>query len=256
MRLEERRLLKFAIVGGGIIALIPVLYLTSLFVWGARLTPPPTPVPSGAPPAIKDALWARAGGGRATELRGVNPFNVAGLVLCSNLNGGTDDPQRLDAENLAECAKWLPALHGLEYLSNLHVVDHGIERNSFRGGAGSMATMLRLTHSWTREDFLNTLAARANFGYGWRGVDAAAVGFFGRPATALTLPQAAFLASRVGDLRTDPWCEPSAAVQMRNRILDRMRNNNAINDTQYLAAVAETLELEAPPAEGRPACSH
>ena len=58
----------------------------------------------------------------------------------------------------------------------------------------------------------------------------------------------------VGDLRTDPWCEPDAALETRNNILDRMRNNNAISDTQYQAAVADTLGLAPPPREGRPRC--
>ena len=248
MRLEERRLLRFGLIGGAVIAAIPVIYLASLVVWGGTLTPPPKPSETAAPPLVKDALWARAGGGRATELRGVNPINMAGLMICSNLAGGGDDPQRLDAESLAECAKWLPAIQGLEYLSRLHGTDHQIPRASFRGGASSMATMLRLSHAWTREEFLNTLAARADFGYGWQGVEAAARGFFGRPAAALTLPQAAYVATRVGDTRTDPWCEPAAAVQMRNEILDRMRNNGAISDTQFHKGAAETLELVSPPA--------
>jgi hypothetical protein len=249
VRLEERRLLKFALVGGGIIAMIPVLYLSSLFVWGASLTPPPSPSPVAAPPLVKHALWARAGGGRATELRGVNPINAAGLLICSNLSGGGDDAQRLDGESLAECAKWLPALQGMEYLSSLHAEGHQIPRASFRGGASAMATMLRLSHSWTRDEFLNTLAARADFGYGWQGVDAAAHGFFGRPAAALSLPQAAYVASRVGDLQTDPWCEPDVARDMRDRILERMRSNDAITGTQYREASAATLELASPPPE-------
>ena len=249
MRLEERRLLKYGLAGAAVAASLPVIYLTSLAVWGASLTPAPTPSLVAVPVLVKDALWARAGGGRATELRGVNPINAAGLMLCSNMSGGGDDAQRLDAESLAECAKWLPALQGMEYLSNLHGEEHQIERPTFRGGASSMATMLRLSHSWTRDDFLNTLAAKADFGYGWRGVDAAAQGFFGRAAAMLTLPQAAYLASRVGDLRTDPWCEPAAALEMRNGILERMRNNGAISGTQYQTAVAETLELVSPPAE-------
>jgi hypothetical protein len=253
VRLEERRLLKFGLVGGGILALIPVLYLTFLLVWGSSLTPRPTPSPTPAPPLISHALWARAGGGRATELRAVNPINVAGLMVCSNLSGGSDDAQSLDAESLAECAKWLPALQGLEYLSSLHSEDHQIKRASFRGGATAMATMLRLTYSWTREEFLNTLAAQADFGYGWKGTPAAARGFFGRSATDLTLAQSAFLASRVGDTRTDPWCEPAAATAMRNRVLDRMRINGAISETDFQVAQAAELGL-APPAEGRPAC--
>jgi hypothetical protein len=252
LRLEERRLVKFALVGGGLIAAIPVIYLTSLLVWGSSLTPPPTPAATPAAPLVREALWARAGGGRATELRGVNPINLAGLMLCSNLSGAGDNVQRLDAKSLADCATWLPALQGMEYLSNLHGTDHQIPRASFRGGAASAANMLRMSHSWTREEFLNTLAARADFGFGWLGVEAAAQGFFGTPAAALTLPQAAYLATRVGDARaTDPWCEPGAAVQMREIVLDRMRNNGAISDTQYQAATAETLALVSPPAESQ-----
>ena len=253
MRLEERRLLKLTLVSGGVIALIPILYLTFLLVWGASLTPRPTPSPTTAPPLISHALWARAGGGRATELRAVNPINVAGLMVCSNLNGGSDDPQSLDAENLAECAKWLPALQGLEYLSNLHGQDHQVKRASFRGGASSMATMLRLTYSWTRDEFLNTLAAQADFGYGWKGVEAAARGFFGRSAIDLTLAESAFLASRVGDTRTDPWCEPAAATAMRNRVLDRMRINGAVSPTDSQAASVAELGL-VPAPEDRPPC--
>ena len=116
-----------------------------------------------------------------------------------------------------------------------------------------MATMLRLTYSWTREEFLNTLAAQADFGYGWKGTPAAARGFFGRSATDLTLAQSSFLSSRVGDTRTDPWCEPAAATAMRNRVLDRMRINGAISETDFQVAQAAELGL-APPAEGRPAC--
>jgi hypothetical protein len=254
VRLEERRLLKWALAGGGGIALIPVVYLTCLLVWGSSLTPPPTPSRTTAAPLVSDALWARAGGGRATALRAVNPLNLAGLMVCSNLNGGSDDAQSLDAESLAECAKWLPALQGLEYLANLHGQDHQIKRASFRGGASSMATMLRLTYSWTREEFLNTLAAQADFGYGWKGVEAAARGFFGRSAIDLTLAQSALLASRVGDTRTDPWCEPAAATAMRNRVLDRMHINGAVSAADSQAASAAELDL-APPPEARPPCS-
>jgi hypothetical protein len=251
VRFEERRLLKFALVGGGIIALIPVLYLTFLLVWGSSLTPRPRPSSTTAPPLISHALWARAGGGRATELRAVNPINIAGLMVCSNLNGGSDDAQSLDAENLAECAKWLPALQGLVYLSSLHGEDHQIKRASFRGGASSMATMLRLTYSWTREDFLNTLAARADFGFGWRGAEAAAHGYFGKPADRLALHEAALIAAFPGETYIDPWCWPGRSTELRNRTLARMLENGAIDRATYDAAAAQALELASAPKDHR-----
>jgi membrane peptidoglycan carboxypeptidase len=85
-------------------------------------------------------------------------------------------------------------------------------------------------------------------------MEAAARGFFGRSAIDLTLAQSAFLASRVGDTRTDPWCEPAVATAMRNRVLDRMRINGAISEIDFETASVAELGL-GPPPEGRPPCN-
>jgi hypothetical protein len=238
VRLEERRLLKGGLVLGAVGASIPVFYLSFLFVFGFQQAPRPVAETTPAPPLVKDALWARAEGGRATELRPINPVNMIGYVGCAESKG-------------PDCSNWLPALRGIEYLSSLHLRDNQVERASFRGGAGAMSFTLFMTHSWTRDDFLNTLAARADFGYAWRGVEAAAQGFFGRPAAELTLPQAAFLASRVGSLNINPWCEVDAAMATRNRTLEMMRNNGAISDTGYKEALVVPLGLVPPPAGHR-----
>jgi hypothetical protein len=243
MRLEERRTLRLVIAVGATGALIPVLYLSGLFVFGLSVAPRPVAETAPAPPLIEHALWARAEGGRANELRGINPISMAGYVACNELS-----------EPGADCSDWLPAMPGLEYLANLNLRDHGVERHSFRGGAGALATTIQISQSWTREQFLHTLAARAQFDHGWRGVEAAAYGFFGRPAAAVTLPQAALIASRVGDLGTDPWCEPAVATAARNRILEKMRDNGAISDEDLQQASSVPLEF-APPSEARPPCS-
>ena len=235
MRLEERRLLKWGLVLGAVGASVPVLYLSFLFVFGYQQAPRPVAETTPAPPLVKDALWARAEGGRATELRPINPVNMIGYVGCAESKG-------------PDCSNWLPALRGIEYLASLHLRDNQVERASFRGGAGAMSLTLLMTHSWTRDDFLNTLAARADFGYGWRGVEAAGHGFYGQAAASLSLPQAAFLASRVGNIGTDPWCSPDTSTTMRNRVLETMRNNGAISDTQYREASVASLGLAAAPA--------
>lgn len=253
MRLEERRFLKLAAAGGGLVAAIPILYLTVLVVWGASLTPRPVPSPTPAPPLVARALWARAGGGRAAELRGVNPVNLVGLLVCSNLSGGGDDADRLDPEPLAACATWLPALQGIAYLSSRHGEDHRIARASFRGGASAMATTLRVSHSWTRDELLNTLAARADFGYGWRGLDAAARGYFNTTPDRLALHEAALLASMAGERYFQPWCHPGGTTALRNRTLARMRANGAISEADFRAAEAMPLGL-APPPDNRAPC--
>jgi hypothetical protein len=253
VRVEERRLLKFALLGGGIVALIPVLFLTFLLFLGMSVAPPPTVERTPAPPLVKQALWARAGGGRATELRSVNPINVVGNLGCRVLNGVPDNPRPEHDRLAAKCAEWLPAMAGLENLANLHVKDSGVERNSFRGGAGSFATMLRLSASWNREDFLNTLAARGDFGHGWRGIDAAARGYLNKTPDQLALHEAALLASFVGERYFQAWCHPGGLTTSRNRTLARMRDNGAISEADFSAAAAMPLELAAPP-ENRPPC--
>lgn len=243
MRLEERRTIRVVLIVGAVLATLPVLYLASIFVYGTFVAPAPVPETRPAPPLVAAALWARADGGAGTELRPINPITLAQFVTCMALAEAQNDEQRVSA-----CRKHLPAIRGLEYLANLHMRDHQVERASFRGGAGSFATMMRFTQSWTRENFLNTLAARADFGYGWRGVEAAAQGFFGRPAGELTLPQAALIASRIGGLDGDPWCDAEETTTRRNITLREMRENGAIDEASFQDALGQPLGLAAPPA--------
>jgi hypothetical protein len=249
VRLEERRVIRWGLVAGGIAGLIPLLYLSFLFVWGMRVAGPlPVPETRRPPAFLGDAIWARAEGGKATELRPVNPLTVARFVTCLVQAEGANDNERM-----SQCRDVLPALRGVEYLATLHLQDQGIRRASFRGGAGSFATMLRMTRSWTRDDFLNTMAARADFGFGWRGVDAAAQGFFGRPAGELTLSEAAMIASRLASLEVDPWCDLPGAATRRDITLRQMHANGAIDDAALKDALGQPLELAAPPG-GHPPC--
>lgn len=249
MRREERRigigLLRLAVAAVIGAALLPIAF----YQFGLWLAPPrPIPHTAGAPQILLDALWARADGGRAAELRPISPISLAQLAACVAMAEGRNDNERLD-----KCRQVMPGLRGVEYLTTLHIQDHGVERNSFRGGHGQFATLVWMTRSWSKDDFLNTLAARGRFGYGWRGVDAASRGFFGRDAAGLTLAQAAFVASRVGDSGTDPWCEPEAATGRRDRVLGRMLESGAIDQASFARAHADPLELVTPPGN-RPSC--
>ena len=244
MRLEERRTIVFVMVAGVIGA---VLFMPAVYFLGLWLAPPrPLPETAPAPALVREALWARADGGQATELRPINPVNFVQHRVCRALAARQDDPQ-LRVERRAECLKQLPAIQGVDYLSGLHMRDHQLEAQSFRMGISQFATAVWLTRSWTKDSLLDTLAARGEFGAGWRGVDAASRGYFARSAAELTLPQAAALAALVGDRGTDPWCETDAATGMRNRILDRMRENGVIDEPAWQAARSAPFELAAAP---------
>jgi hypothetical protein len=246
VRIAPRRAFVGLIIAGaaGGILLLPAIYLFG------SLVGPPRPVADGGPlpPLIAGAIWARAGGGRAEQLRPINHIALAHLVACVVTAPGENDNERI-----GQCRHVIPALRGLEYLSALHVEDNGVSRRSFRGGHGAAATTVWMTRSWSRDEFVRTLAARGNFGFDWRGVTVASRRYFDREPEALTLAQAALLASRLGDAQPDPWCEPAAAAAQRNRVLGDMRDNGAIDDAAFDAASIAPLELARPP-EGRPPC--
>lgn len=246
MWLTPRQAFAGLLIAGtaGAILLLPAIYTFGLLVGPPR----PLAETQPAPALVAEAIWARAGGGPATRLRPIEPFAIAQLAACVVLADGNNDNERIQ-----HCRDVLPALAGLEYFSKLHVTDHGMNRNSFLGGHGALATTIWVTRSWSRTEFLNTLAARGDFGFGWRGVERGARGLFGAGAASLSLPQAALLASRLGDARADPWCEPAAAAAMRNRVLALMRDNAAIAEADYQIASIAPLELASPP-EGRSAC--
>ena len=109
-----------------------------------------------------------------------------------------------------------------------------------------------MTRSWTKAELVDTLAERGEFGAAYRGVEAAAQGYFGRAAAQLTLPQAAMVAGLLATRRTDPWCDPALAASLRHRVLEGMRDNGAIDDRAFDAADVSELSLASPPANHPP----
>jgi hypothetical protein len=245
----ERRTLAYLLVAG---LLCAVVFFPALYFLGLALAPPlPAPAQAAVPRLVAGAIWARANGGRASELTPITPFSMARLATCVAIEDYKDTSQG-DARRIAACQEHLPALFGMEYLSRMHMRDANLQP-SFREGLGRMSTTIWLTHAFSKADFLNTIAERGEVGAAFRGVEAAARGYFGRAAAQLSLAQAAMIGGLVGDRRTDPWCQQDTARAIRDRILERMQINGAISDAEFAAAVASPFELADPP-EGRPPC--
>ena len=250
MRLEERRIVKIVVVLSVLGAIAVVAFPFAIYFFGLALAPPRPVAESTPPPAVlRDALWTRVDGGGATALQPISPITMARLFACLMQAPGNNDNERI-----RECRTVMPGFSGVEYIAKLHIEEHGVVRNSFRGGHGHFATTVWMTRSWSKDDFVNTLAARAQFGFGWRGVTVAASRYFGKPPSALTLSEAAYIASRVAEAGDDPWCHPETALSMRNELLARMRENGAISDEDLQQASSVPLEF-APPPENRPPCS-
>ena len=250
MRFDKRKAFFGLLIAGVAGA---VLFPPAIYFIGLAVAPPrPVPVQQPVPRPLADALWARADGGRATELTPISPVSMAQFAACVAFEDWKDTTPG-DAQRVEACRDYMPALLAVEYLSRVHMRDANL-RPSFREGLGRFSTTVWLTRSWTKAEFLNTLAETGEFGLGLRGAEAASRHYFGRPAAAMTLPQAAMLAAFIGDRSTvfDPWCEFAAAAEMRRRILQGMRDNLAIDDAALIAANESDLELGPPPPDHKP----
>jgi hypothetical protein len=248
VRIDRPAVIRLAIAGLVAAGLFPF----GLYYVGLAMAPPlPVPAQTQVPPLIADALWARADGGRATAFTPITPVSMAIFAGCVAVEDFKDTTPG-DARRVTACRQYQPAILGLEYFSGMHMRDANL-RPSFREGLGRFSTTVWISHAWTRDEFIRALAERGEVGVGFRGVDSAAQGYFGRTAAQLTLPQAALIGALMGDRRVDPWCDPEAAALRRNRVLERMRDDGAISDADARAASMTAIEL-APAPEGRPPC--
>jgi hypothetical protein len=182
------------------------------------------------PPLVDEAIWARAEGGTATALTPVTHLSMARFVGCVAIEDFYDTTPG-DAQRVSACREYMPALQGVEYLAGLQMRDAGL-KTSFGEGLGRFSTLVWVTHSWTKAEFLNTIAERGEFGAGVRGAESASRRYFGRAAAELTLPQAALLAAFIGDRTSDfdPGAGLPARCDAQPRHPQRMRGNRSIDD--------------------------
>jgi hypothetical protein len=238
----------FGIAAVGIVG-VPIL-LASYLSLGLFFAPP-WPVPaagSHVPPLVGDALWARARGGSATSINPFNPINLAKFAFCI-AQAEHEEPGPLRDAAQAECQKeHVPAFGAVEYVSELHMRGAGFKEPGFRKGHAKFVTTIWLARSWSKADLLATLVERGEFGMGFRGLEAAAQGYFGRAARELSLPQAALVGALIGGTGPDPWCDPETAARMRHRILEGMRHNHVIDEPAFDSADRSELSLTARPA--------
>ena len=96
----------------------------------------------------------------------------------------------------------------------------------------------RYTKAQILEAYLNTI----HFGHGWFGIDAAARHYFGKPASRVTLAEAAALAAMPkGPALYDPIRYPDRVKQRRNVVLALMTVQKYITPAEKSAAQAQPL---------------
>lgn len=107
---------------------------------------------------------------------------------------------------------------------------------------------MALERKFSKEQILELYLNKVYFGGGAYGIDAASRKFFGHPATELSLPEAAIIAGLVkAPSSYSPTADAEAAVGRAGVVLDVMRANGVISDSERAAADVGSVKLAPEP---------
>lgn len=102
----------------------------------------------------------------------------------------------------------------------------------------------RIEGLYSKDEILEIYLNKVYFGDGLYGADAAARGYFGKPAADLSLAESAMLAGIVkAPSASNPASNPERAMERRNLALELMREHRFIDAAAYEEAVAEKIVL-------------
>src|SRR5205085_3190485 len=100
----------------------------------------------------------------------------------------------------------------------------------------------RIEESFGKQKIMELYLNRIYFGGGLYGAEAAARGYFSKPAREMSLEECATLAGVIkSPNRLSPWSDRAAAREARNVVLGRMRELGFIDRERYAKAQAEEL---------------
>ncbi|HUA54532.1 MAG TPA: PBP1A family penicillin-binding protein, partial [Candidatus Sulfotelmatobacter sp.] len=115
---------------------------------------------------------------------------------------------------------------------------------SFRRKIQEALLALWLEHRYTKDQILAIYLNRVYLGAGAYGVDAASRLYFGKPATRISLHEAAVLAGLLkAPVRFSPARDPELAIARADVVLDAMVDDGAITREQAAAARLDTVSI-------------
>lgn len=117
-----------------------------------------------------------------------------------------------------------------------------LKEKTFRRKLLEIYLARRIEDNFNKQKIMELYLNRIYFGGGLYGAEAAARGYFGKPAREMTLPECATLAGLIkSPNRLSPWADKAGSRDARNYVLNRMRNLGFIDRTKCTAAQAEEL---------------
>lgn len=127
-----------------------------------------------------------------------------------------------------------------------------LARNTFHLGGRNFARKIleiyvsrRIETTLTKDQILEYYLNRIYLGSGLYGVEAAAKGYFGKPAREMTLSECATLAGLIKSPNNlSPWRDKAGAKTWRDISLNRMLDEKYLSREQYTATVASDLVVK------------
>ena len=155
---------------------------------------------------------------------GIDLFAV-GRVIQAKLTGGQDQGGATLEQQLAKML-YTPA------------------KSSLSAELEQVTLAVKLNNAYSKEQILRLYAEVAYYGHGYYGLEQASCGYFGRPASELTVVQGAMLAGVVNaPSMDDPINDPANARARLTHVIDRMVAVGYLTRTQANNALATPLGI-------------
>ena len=121
---------------------------------------------------------------------------------------------------------------------------YDLKGKTFRRKLLEMFVARRIEENFSKQKIMELYLNRIYFGGGLYGAEAAARGYFDKPAREMSLAECATLAGLVkSPNKLSPWSDRDASKEARNFVLSRMRDLGFINATQYESAQSGDLSI-------------
>lgn len=133
----------------------------------------------------------------------------------------------------------------MQYIRNTVLADDPERfQTSYRRKAREAVLALELEKKYSKDEILAMYINTVYYGEGAYGAEAAALTFFNKHASELTVAEAALLAGLPqAPTRLDPYDNPEGAVARRQWVLSKMFEQGYITNDEYEAAKVEALSL-------------
>jgi len=143
---------------------------------------------------------------------------------------GAIDPRRIFSAALADIARRRAAQGASTLTQQLARASFLTPRRTLRRKLQEIVLASLIERQYSKHDILELYVNRVYFGNGLWGIEAASLGYFGKHASDLTLPEAALLAGLVKSPSTlAPTTDLEKATRRRNVVLQTMLDSNLID---------------------------